>query len=261
MNTVCITYMVAATWKSFLSRLSYVYFFTLKFLLKVLLLAYLHCNGQGGTKSRSVNCHVSSLDNLQTGMLYGVGSLLFCPDCGTLLNLPTESEDTIPCEQCGFTENATCKSSAQRLDQLVHFTFTSLWKYCYYDPLTPRCIPVRSKTEEKNPNQGTWGRGDAHSRKHNMQQTYHSELIVYRWPSNAQTVATMKRTQWRSKYVIPFFSVFDERMIGVQRIDEKRRRRINNYLHCKSFHGRPCLLTVQSCCLVVCSMRIRLAPE
>ncbi|KDQ17520.1 hypothetical protein BOTBODRAFT_53117 [Botryobasidium botryosum FD-172 SS1] len=33
----------------------------------------------------------------------GMGSLLFCPDCGTLLSLPGD-EETIKCEQCGHLE-------------------------------------------------------------------------------------------------------------------------------------------------------------
>lgn len=35
------------------------------------------------------------------------GSLLFCPDCGTLLDLPTDDAEFIPCEQCGFKERAS----------------------------------------------------------------------------------------------------------------------------------------------------------
>lgn len=36
-----------------------------------------------------------------------IGALLFCPDCGTLLDLPSADADVIPCEQCGFTEKAS----------------------------------------------------------------------------------------------------------------------------------------------------------
>lgn len=39
------------------------------------------------------------------------GSLLFCPDCGTLLDLPKGDEETVKCEQCGHLEPASCKSS------------------------------------------------------------------------------------------------------------------------------------------------------
>ncbi|KAH7107257.1 hypothetical protein BKA62DRAFT_610789, partial [Auriculariales sp. MPI-PUGE-AT-0066] len=33
-----------------------------------------------------------------------VGSLLFCPHCGTLLDLPRPNEDTVTCDQCGHIE-------------------------------------------------------------------------------------------------------------------------------------------------------------
>ena len=37
------------------------------------------------------------------------GSLLFCPDCGTLLNLPQDGEFEVTCEQCGHVEPASCE--------------------------------------------------------------------------------------------------------------------------------------------------------
>jgi predicted RNA-binding Zn-ribbon protein involved in translation (DUF1610 family) len=36
------------------------------------------------------------------------GALLFCPDCGTLLDLPRGEEDSVTCEQCGHEEPADC---------------------------------------------------------------------------------------------------------------------------------------------------------
>jgi len=39
-----------------------------------------------------------------------LGSLLFCPDCGTLLNLPVGDERTVVCEQCAHEEPASCTS-------------------------------------------------------------------------------------------------------------------------------------------------------
>ncbi|KAF5312676.1 hypothetical protein D9619_003572 [Psilocybe cf. subviscida] len=35
------------------------------------------------------------------------GSLLFCPDCGTLLSLPRDGEKVVVCEQCAYEEPAT----------------------------------------------------------------------------------------------------------------------------------------------------------
>ncbi|KAF8885223.1 hypothetical protein CPB84DRAFT_1788449 [Gymnopilus junonius] len=36
-----------------------------------------------------------------------VGSLLFCPDCGTLLSLPKDGETFVACDQCGREEPAS----------------------------------------------------------------------------------------------------------------------------------------------------------
>ncbi|KAK8850589.1 hypothetical protein IAR55_004508 [Kwoniella newhampshirensis] len=36
-----------------------------------------------------------------------IGSLLFCPACGTLLDLPKDDQDEIACHQCGRKEPAS----------------------------------------------------------------------------------------------------------------------------------------------------------
>lgn len=41
-------------------------------------------------------------------MTLEAGSLLFCPTCGTLLDLPG-SEENVICEQCGHKEPVRCK--------------------------------------------------------------------------------------------------------------------------------------------------------
>jgi hypothetical protein len=41
-----------------------------------------------------------------------IGALLFCPACGTLLDLPRDDQDQIPCAQCGRLEPASCESTA-----------------------------------------------------------------------------------------------------------------------------------------------------
>ena len=38
-----------------------------------------------------------------------IGALLFCPACGTLLDLPKDEQDEIPCGQCGRLEPASCE--------------------------------------------------------------------------------------------------------------------------------------------------------
>lgn len=39
-----------------------------------------------------------------------IGSLIFCPVCGTLLDLPRDDQDEIECHQCGRKEPASCGS-------------------------------------------------------------------------------------------------------------------------------------------------------
>ncbi|KIY48644.1 DNA-directed RNA polymerase I kDa polypeptide [Fistulina hepatica ATCC 64428] len=36
-----------------------------------------------------------------------IGALLFCPDCGTLLNLPDDGHSVVTCEQCNHEEPAS----------------------------------------------------------------------------------------------------------------------------------------------------------
>jgi DNA-directed RNA polymerase I subunit RPA12 len=38
-----------------------------------------------------------------------IGSLLFCPACGTLLDLPKDEQDEIECHSCGRREPASCR--------------------------------------------------------------------------------------------------------------------------------------------------------
>lgn len=44
-----------------------------------------------------------------------IGSLNFCPVCGTLLDVPGD-DDYVTCEQCGHTENAARASTLSALD-------------------------------------------------------------------------------------------------------------------------------------------------
>lgn len=52
---------------------------------------------------------LSSLPDLfQCLVIVIAGSLLFCPTCGTLLDLPKDGESIVTCEQCGQEEPASC---------------------------------------------------------------------------------------------------------------------------------------------------------
>ncbi len=51
----------------------------------------------------------SGLDVAKIAYSLRSGALLFCPDCGTLLDLPEADADSVTCEQCGFVEPASCE--------------------------------------------------------------------------------------------------------------------------------------------------------
>lgn len=48
-----------------------------------------------------------------TSRAHRIGSLLFCPACGTLLDLPKDDSDEIACNQCGRIEPASCECSSK----------------------------------------------------------------------------------------------------------------------------------------------------
>lgn len=58
-----------------------------------------------------------------------IGSLLFCPACGTLLDLPKDDQDEIPCSQCGRIEPASCELSSS----------SAIIPYSASHPLSMRC--------------------------------------------------------------------------------------------------------------------------
>ncbi|KAG8220697.1 putative DNA-directed RNA polymerase, partial [Butyriboletus roseoflavus] len=47
------------------------------------------------------------------------GSLLFCPNCGTLLALPQGDEQIVTCEQCHHEEPASCTSYPMHINCLI----------------------------------------------------------------------------------------------------------------------------------------------
>lgn len=70
-----------------------------------------------------------------------IGSCLFCPSCGTLLDLPGD-EDEIACEQCGRKEPASCGCLLSYsysfhsfmvffCPLLVSFLFNHPFKFCF----------------------------------------------------------------------------------------------------------------------------------
>lgn len=48
------------------------------------------------------------------------GSLLFCPNCGTLLDLPKDGEEFVTCEQCEHQEPASCTGCQSNLSAYTY---------------------------------------------------------------------------------------------------------------------------------------------
>ncbi|KAH9005812.1 DNA-directed RNA polymerase I kDa polypeptide [Lactarius hatsudake] len=46
-------------------------------------------------------------------LAHKIGSLLFCPRCGTLLDLPLGNEPNVVCEQCGHVEPASSYENSE----------------------------------------------------------------------------------------------------------------------------------------------------
>ncbi|KZT09025.1 DNA-directed RNA polymerase I kDa polypeptide [Laetiporus sulphureus 93-53] len=55
-----------------------------------------------------------------------IGSLLFCPDCGTLLDLPRDDDMVVACEQCGHEEPASSYENIETVTRSHPDAFPSL---------------------------------------------------------------------------------------------------------------------------------------
>jgi hypothetical protein len=62
-----------------------------------------------GTQSWSASIPIVRLLGKLNRRHVSAGSLLFCPDCGTLLSLPRDGETVVICEQCSYEEPASCE--------------------------------------------------------------------------------------------------------------------------------------------------------
>ncbi|CAG7847360.1 DNA-directed RNA polymerase subunit {ECO:0000256/PIRNR:PIRNR005586} [Serendipita indica DSM 11827] len=54
-----------------------------------------------------------------------IGSLLFCPECGTLLDYPEPQAVSVKCEQCGYIEPASSYDDIKVVTQLREDAFPS----------------------------------------------------------------------------------------------------------------------------------------
>ncbi|KAI0344174.1 DNA-directed RNA polymerase I kDa polypeptide [Trametopsis cervina] len=68
-----------------------------------------------------------------------IGSLLFCPDCGTLLDLPRDDQNEVLCEQCGHAEPASSYENIEIITRSHPDAF-------------PSALRQKSKTQTKTHN-------------------------------------------------------------------------------------------------------------
>jgi hypothetical protein len=77
------------------------------------------------------------------------GSLIFCAQCGNLLDLPGD-EDDIVCEGCGKVEDATGRFSSHRCScpgLTMHCASSVRESYDHHE-VQPVRVPIRAEAEE-----------------------------------------------------------------------------------------------------------------
>jgi RNA polymerases M/15 Kd subunit len=138
-------------------------------------------------------------------MMCRPGSLLFCPDCGTLLDLPRADEKEVKCVQCGHLEPISCESG----NPLVNSYYLRL-NECEQHTMVSKSLLGRERTRFP-PNYGKSGKI-----RHALEKQWkHGQLSVSRvyfvklillnsTPSSRKRlsvidVATIKGTQWRNR--------------------------------------------------------------
>lgn len=131
------------------------------------------------------------------------GSLLFCPDCGTLLNLPKDDEINVECEQCKYVEPATCKSPTLQRNLFKH----SLYKTAYENlEIITRSHPdaFPSALHQKKKTQTKVHEGETLLKVTTSQSTLANltDFGVWRWLKNVQTADIWKHTRKRCRCAV-----------------------------------------------------------
>lgn len=72
-------------------------------------------NGQNSTQNWWVASAMAFLECSSQSLMNEPGSLLFCPECGTLLDYPLPEQNEIICEMCSHTEPASCASPSHTM--------------------------------------------------------------------------------------------------------------------------------------------------
>jgi len=106
-----------------------------------------------------------------------IGSLLFCPDCGTLLNLPVADEPTVVCEQCAHEEPASSYENIEITTRSHPDAFPSaLQQKRKTQTKTHRADEVRLKVTELCPR---CGHLEAYSEEKQLRSADEGSTILY----------------------------------------------------------------------------------
>ncbi|KII92476.1 hypothetical protein PLICRDRAFT_473348 [Plicaturopsis crispa FD-325 SS-3] len=105
-----------------------------------------------------------------------IGSLLFCPDCGTLLNLPHENENVVICEQCAHQEPASSYENIEITTRSHPDAFPSALRQKRKTQTKVHEGEVLMKVSEKCPE---CGHGEAYFQEKQMRSADEGSTILY----------------------------------------------------------------------------------
>jgi hypothetical protein len=137
-----------------------------------------------------------------------IGSLLFCPSCGTLLDLPKDGEDTVTCEQCGHGEPASCTQTSSLYKFLAKYIiFKFFWAAYDNIEITTRSHPDAFPSPLRQAKKTQTKRLESHEFMERVRlfpreccsTTLH---IPSRSRKDVQSVDTAKRTLNNSRFVV-----------------------------------------------------------
>lgn len=124
-----------------------------------------------------------------------LGSLLFCPDCGTLLSLPRDGESIVTCEQCGYEEPASCQWGLLTwIESKLNTFMGSIWESNYHNTLKCWSISITSTPEKKDADKDSWKRWSRDISKWQplLRHNFIRVQVMDRWQRSALRVDTWR---------------------------------------------------------------------
>lgn len=173
-----------------------------------------------------------------------LGSLLFCGDCGTLLDVPKADEGTVNCEQCGHEEPASCMwYFGSRL--YTRYTLTFLNPATAYENIEittrshpdafPSALRQKRKTQTKT-HEATEGLLKVYVECFDERHTVLT-VAVCRSRRNAQSADTWKPSQKRYRCVVFKMLIFV--VVNGRLSDAERGRGVDYPVHSTCLCATP----------------------